>query len=255
MLTSKKCLLTLAVLLIGFLAAALVYRVHPPGGIVAIALTTTEAVKRYTPAGTEMSWDSIIVAIRSDGSISRSIRRFRRDGTIVMDTVEIQDQSTGRRTGIDNITRSTCTTLLPNSAAFGRVPALQPDERGDETGDLLGFHVFKTVEQHSLPDGALRIEKWIAPALNGYVLRRVDTVVHSDGRPGGFNLHEVLTVTLGAPDTQHFSVPSSYVERTPSEIARLTPEFLEGKLPLNSILERADRWYEQRKAVLPRNRD
>ena len=241
----KRYLVTLCVLFGGLLAAAIVYQKHPHAGARSIAFSANATVKRFAPNGIEMSHENITVAIRRNGSASRSVKRYNRDGRIVIDTKDVQDRTSGIRVFVDEITHSSCTMSLNKAVSAGSSKATYSGSGTEELANIIGYRVFRTIEERAFWGGKVRIERWVSPDLGGYVLRQVDTVLHADGRAGAFNIHEVVSLTPGEPDERYFAIPSYYVERSPSVIAKLTADALGSSLPPSSVLEKADIRYRQ----------
>lgn len=90
--------------------------------------------------------------------------------------------------------------------------------------------------------GTCRSERWVIPELNCLVITN-SIFVDKDPRPS--TMTETLSLTQGEPDRQYFAIPTTFRERSPSQIdAETLRRYPAEAVPERTgILARADRLY------------
>lgn len=153
--------------------------------------------------------------IGPDGNVRPSLRRSR----VVIDV------ATGQRVSLDEDTASK--TTYPLNTSRSKMPFIDRGPGGNcadipataERSELLGFEVRKIVRDFpSTGKRKVRVEAWLAPALNCDPLKIRNLGAVNNGP--FFVLEEIVvsSVELGEPDRSLFDVPVHYVERSPSEV-------------------------------------
>ena len=153
-------------------------------------------------------------AVRSDGSF---VSLNQMSGSKVVGVKVILDTSSKKRVAVDPLTESI--TTHPISIGHLRLftsranSCTEAEATEAESGQFLGYHVQKEVKESEVS----RTERWVAPALNCYPLKKTFTVIQN-GVAGPHNESEIVAVIEGEPDPQLFEVPANFVERSPSEV-------------------------------------
>ena len=206
--------------------------------------TATIASRKYRADGTLGGQEHIIFSVRSDGRTSKSLRRFNEDGKMMVKNTQLRDPERNLEIVADHFTQSTHHSLVPGHAhdipTAGEVASLATD-----SSNLLGYSALKIETEHHLPSGGtVTQESWIAPELDNFPLRTTTTWDF-----GGSTLRSETEVTSIVPDAlpeEEFQIPEGYVERLPSEHAKLLMERL-GEPPLPpSVTSSWDKKYLKR---------
>lgn len=206
--------------------------------------TATIAIRKYRADGTLGGQEHIIFSVRSDGRTSKSLRRFNEDGKMMVKNTQLRDPERNLEIVADHFTRSTHHSVVPGHAhnipTAGEVASLATD-----SSNLLGYSALKIETEHHLPSGGtVTQESWIAPELDNFPLRTTTTWDF-----GGSTLRSETEVTSIVPDAlpeEEFQIPEGYVERLPSEHAKLLMERL-GEPPLPpSVTSSWDKKYLKR---------
>ena len=153
--------------------------------------------------------------IGPDGEVRPSLRKTR----VIIDVAQ------GQRISLDEDTTSKTTYRLNTNRA--KRPYIDRGPGGNcadipattETDTMLGFEVRKIVKDFpSTDDRKVRVEAWLAPALNCDPLKVRNLGARNNGP--FFVIEEIVvsSVELGEPDRSLFDVPVHYVERSPSEV-------------------------------------
>ncbi len=159
--------------------------------------------------------------IRSDGSTVEFKPRFPPPPNLSLPPMRIIiDVQARTRTIVDDVTQSKTTYKLGTSVAGLTTIA---DNCGGQPGDaispILSFQVVK-VGKVSGDTEPRSTEVLRSPALGCAELKRVVFKLASSSRAVLIRSSEAILVTSGDPDAGDFAIPSSYVERAPSESMR-----------------------------------
>lgn len=125
----------------------------------------------------------------------------------------------------EELTESVTTYPLTHEGiAFMRPPSASCIEEGDTElgeGSALGFAVIKIRKKLLGPlEMDTVLETWRAPALNCYSLYdRFQLRRPHQSRIITTNIHEVKSVKLGEPSSKLFETQTTFVERSPSQVA------------------------------------
>lgn len=179
--------------------------------------------------------DGTVFAIRRDGSSSKTTSRsiLDKDGVSHRTVISryVVDVKFRTKTRVDHFTESL--TTAPLSAAELREAVVESDKGscvtsvdggkptvlGNETVvGLSTVHVLQEKPYPASPGAKELLEIWYAPALSCLELRRNASLVLSDGRIGGRNALETISIVLAEPDAGLFEIPAHYSERAPSEV-------------------------------------
>lgn len=119
-----------------------------------------------------------------------------------------------------------------------------------EHGNILGYDVVKVVNDAPVGAGEmLHHESWQAPALGCYELSRKSTLGPVSGSPASVVV-EVLAVAEGEPPSSWFSLPPSFVERTPTQVfAEFSRRFPGREGAPGSTGNKLDQAYESSRAI------
>lgn len=207
------------------------------------AFTAFEIEKRYDTSGVEGYEESRTYAVRPDGSSAWFATRRSPDGRPVI-FGEIYDVPGQRVTVVDGFTESLTTTKLTSAELDFQEGVDHTCESSTEHSVVLGQDVAKVTNPISSTH-PLETTKWNAPALNCYSLSRTD-VKYVDGKPGPKTVRDVAFLIPGEPSAVLFTAPSTYVERSPTQVA---DEFERrfGRRPYSGIVQkRAEASYQAR---------
>ena len=192
--------------------------------------TATVVSRKYSADGKLGGQEHIIYSVRSDGRTSKSLRRFNEDGKMMVNNTRLRDPERNLEIVADHFTQSTHHSLLPDHThdipTAGEVASLATD-----SSSLLGYSALKIETEHSLPSGGtVTQESWLAPQLDNFPFRTTITwnfkgaVLRSET--------EVTAIVPEALPEEEFQIPDGYVERLPSEHAKLLMDRLgEPSLP------------------------
>lgn len=206
--------------------------------------TATAVSRKYSADGKLGGQEHIIYSVRSDGRTSKSLRRFNEDGKMMVNNTRLRDPERNLEIVADHFTQSTHHSLLPIHTHD--IPtATEVASLATGSSSLLGYSALKIETGQSLPSGGTVTQKsWIAPELDNFPLRTTTT-----WNFGGSTLRSETEVTSIVPDAlpeEEFQIPEGYVERLPSEHAKLLMERL-GEPPLPpSVTSSWDKKYLQR---------
>ena len=137
-----------------------------------------------------------------------------------------------QRIAIDVITESLTTYRLSSDAIELIKQAQVGCSNKGKSENIFGMDVFKINNTRRLGTNSfIHTEQWISPALGCFALREIKTQVE-DGDIKSRNTTEMLSFSVGEPSPEVFDIPSSYVERSPSqvfmELARRRPDVCPG---------------------------
>jgi len=156
--------------------------------------------------------------VRSDGSKAEA--RLQPDPSDVNGTVylrKIVDRAAAKRLFIDPVSESIVTYALPKNTARSVHPT--GGCPGERAGQLLGYDVYVSEKKDAGADLAITTWHWSAPALDCFPLRtRIEIV--QQGNPPSIQERVVNTVTSADPPDWLFDIPTTYIERKPSEVLR-----------------------------------
>lgn len=160
------------------------------------------------------------VAVRQDGSYA--VLWHLEDPSDKARTVyrkKIVDVTAKKRVVVEPFGESVTTYPLSPKAADSLAikPSLQCGANTSPAGKLLGFEVVLTEETEALPGiGEMKIKSWMAPGLGCFPMRQ-EVCVYSQGSETQKTVKSVTNLVLAEPEAWVFDVPSTYVERTPSQ--------------------------------------
>ncbi len=206
--------------------------------------TVTVISRKYGPDGKLGGQEHITYSVRSDRRMSKSLRRFNDDGKMMVNNTRLLDPGRNLEILADHFTQSTHHSMLPDHAHD--IPtAAEVASLATASSSLLGYTALKIETEHSLPSGGtVTQESWIAPELDNFPLRTETTWNHD-----GTTLRSETEVTSIVPEAlpeEAFQVPEGYVERLPSEHAKLLMDRLgEPQLP-SSLTSSWDKRYLKR---------
>ncbi len=179
-----------------------------------VALTAEFEVQSSSREGDQQHTAVEVFARRRDGShvLFRKAVNGRPLGLRV-----INDAARGLAITVDPQTRSTVTYVLSGQerAALAGPPA--KCEEGPEMklaagveGPILTHPVLKF--EGTTRGGQNAVKRWLAPTLNCLIVR---TEMETEGF---HNVRRATSIVVGDPDPELFSVPTGYVERSPSGV-------------------------------------
>lgn len=173
------------------------------------------------PSISDAAWpntEMIMYAVRSDGSTAEVIRRLDPNNTPVEIRV-VADTASARRVIIDPMTQSVTTYPLSQaSLAFMNGLAAGCQNATSEHSTRLGYEVVKVQDNKQWPDGSADYsQSWQAPAL-GCLPMYESSSPQAGAAPTVWNSREVVFVAEGEASGALFTIPSNYVERSPSQV-------------------------------------
>jgi hypothetical protein len=197
-----------------------------------VPFSAVKLVRVLTPSGVLQEQDTVIIAVKSDGSYARKSVKIlpnKLQGSKEIITREIRDPSTQQQIALDVLTNSkqtfpingpylqsmtqpvdpTCAANLPRDTSIDRSP--QP-------ATVLGYAVVKLTTVATQGMMEITVERWIAPALNCEDLKSVATGIVTSKGLKAVTTVETLSITPGEPNSTLFDVPKDAVERTPTEM-------------------------------------
>ena len=214
---------------------------HRPVGT---PFTATMVTRKYGPDGNVAGQELITYSVQSDKSTSKSIRRFTADGKMVVNTTLLHDLRRNFEIVVEHFTRSTHHGVLP-IRDDDNLNTSDIASRATDSSILLGYPVFKIETVRSSPDeGEIVQENWIAPELDNFPLWTTTT-----WKLGEMTLRsetEATSIVPAALPQEAFQVPEGYVERTPSEQAKLLMDRLGWPQTPSSQTSEWDRRYFER---------
>lgn len=191
--------------------------------------TVTVISRKYRADGKLGGQEHITYSVRSDRRTSKSLRRFNEDGKMMVNNTRLHDPEINLEILADHFTQSTHHSMLPDHVHD--IPtAAEVASLATASSSLLGYTALKIEIEQSLPSGGtVAQESWIAPELDNFPLRTTTT-----WNRDGATLRSETEVTSIVPEAlpeEAFQVPEGYVERLPSEHAKLLMDRL-GESPL-----------------------
>lgn len=203
------------------LAVDMVYmtRIAAAGGATIKPFTATVHVVRFTSSGAADHQETYLVAFRSDGSTVTDYHHTLSTGQTVEVKV-IEDSATNRKTAVDYATESTTTYPLPSNflAGLAKQSSTCRTIAAPVKEPILGYTVVLVHDGHTYGNGARNVhDQWEAPDLNCFALRTIDYATRQPGQKGPHNEVEVTSIVAGEPNSALFSIPQSFVERSPSD--------------------------------------
>lgn len=217
--------LSIAVMGLGVFAYAL--SEHPAQEQVTASnpgLTAKVVIDYFGKAGKLARTETYMEAVRPDGSIAR-LRKTVDGRPDPIDTV--LDLTKAERITFDPLGKTVTTYHLKAKAVKAlAAPGPKCEIPGDASPETtLGYLTYHFNESHVFGTKTVREEKWVAPALDCFPLRRSYEVWDS-GQYQGRTVGHVISLTVGTPDSSLFEVPKGYVERTPTEAMAIHAEKL-----------------------------
>ena len=183
-------------------------------------------------------------AVRQDGSSVevRALPDPAAEGQ-TFDSRVILDVANRRRVSVHPLTETITTMWLSEkSTDFHRFKQNPNCLDGAQPAALiLGYDVWLKDTTRPFRDGGqLKERSWVSPRLNCFPLR-IETVMELPGEPDDNSAQTVITVTEEEPGPSLFEIPSTYVEKTPSqsvaELKRRFPEMSARPCPSCSLAE------------------
>jgi hypothetical protein len=203
--------------------------------------TATVSEEHYA-SGSNVPWFSFTetVAVRRDGSHVKARHiSSPADGKIVY-RLAITDTSSRRTVVVDPLTESLSTRPLQQKVADKLMVKATSSCPGQPTGKLLGFNV--NLEETHKTEGNFKrdVRTWASPDLDCFPLRQETHFVAEDGKED-FSVRSVSLLTQGDPPAWLFTVPTSYVERSPTQMlaeqARRYPQRYSPPDPSTHVLD------------------
>ncbi|HLW84859.1 MAG TPA: hypothetical protein VKR60_06545 [Candidatus Sulfotelmatobacter sp.] len=181
--------------------------------------TATVSEVKFNSNGVARHRETYVVGFRADGSNVTDYHRTLPNGQ-TSEVKMVEDVKAGRRVAVDYPTESTSTYPLPSnySAMMARLASACGANAASNEPPILGYQVVLVHEGHTYGNGASNVrDHWEAPALNCFALRSVEFATRKPGESAPHNEAEVTNILLGEPDPTLFSIPQTFVERSPSE--------------------------------------
>lgn len=180
--------------------------------------------KRYDQEGNEVWREYITYAVRSDGSSVE--RRYRQlPDSQSSESRGITDLQRGVYVAVNSATQSTITRPLGrHGVEFYRSQATNClSQGGAPTGEIrymLGYEAYQVREEKTSGGETIRYDQWMAPALVGCGPLGSEASRGPAGGPLSWRgqLREAVSVIEGEPAESLFAIPTSYTERSPSEV-------------------------------------
>lgn len=192
----------------------------------AVAFTATRRDVAYDQSGAQKLDQTIILAVRGDGSTVRSVTVMKPGGRGLAEQRTVTDLHRGAEISVSGVTESLTTFPLSPKVVLRlkarAVNGCQNVDRSDKS-TILGYNVFRFTYNSKLFDNSImKTEEWVAPDLNCMPLKAVVRVGKSEAEMRLSNVEEVTEIKMGEPDASLFAIPPSYTELTPSQV---TEEF------------------------------
>jgi hypothetical protein len=192
-----------------------------------VAFTVKSRNIIYAPSGAPVLTQVITMATRSDGStvMARTMNKPGNRGTA--EQRNIQDLSSREQVIVDGLTESIMSVPIPREAVESRREQIRmtcsPTEPA-EHDKMLGYDVFRFVQDDKSTPRFMRTEEWRAPALNCLPMKTTIFRGKTESDAYVSNLEEIVEIKSGEPPASLFARPSAgYIERSPSQ---RTAEFL-----------------------------
>ena len=215
-----------------------------------VALVATQTESGYDRAGEMKITGVSLIGVRSDGStvLSQNLPKPGNRGVAEMRT--IIDLERREEIAVDGLTESVSTVPIPLRAveAYRKVADCTTDDP-EARSIILGYEAVRTVEDRIRPARVLRIENWLAPALDCFPLRQVLSLGKTTADLSPASIKEVTRVTISDPPSSFFETPPGYTERSPSQRrAEFSRRYPEVAIPenLRQADQQADQVYHQR---------
>lgn len=176
-------------------------------------LSATVAVKYYSPSGALGMTETWTRSLMSNGS-SALVRLTKNDTPD--ETRIVLDTSKALWTTIDPKGESITTYRSSPAEIRGRSMVVPGCNSLPAAGTLLGYPVVLWHLQKTAGPREINEERWLAPSLGCFTMKRSYTVSIQGGPPAR-TTDEVTSLTVGHPDASLFAIPANYVERSPSE--------------------------------------
>jgi hypothetical protein len=206
---------------IGTTALYTARRVVATGSVTLKPFTATVREVKFLPNGSQGHEETYTVAFRTDGSNVTDYHHLLSNGETTHVKV-VEDMQIGHRIAVDYATESTSTYPLPTNYATIMEKEASRCTVGivskGESPIFLGYQVVLVHAGTIYKNGASNVrDRWEAPALNCFPLRRFDSRTGKPGEAAPHNEVQVTNIVLGEPDATLFSIPQNFVERSPSE--------------------------------------
>lgn len=209
------------------------------------AFTAFQIEKRSDATGANQYEETRIYAVRSDGSSVETFRRPGPDGRFYQ-IGSVYDVAKGTVATIDGATESTTTENMGEGALAFRKSIDRSCASASEHSKILGWDAVKVNRTADTPGRLAEWTEWAAPELDCFVLSSTAVLSIPKGTQVARNTIETLFVIVGEPQPSLFVAPTTYKERSPSEVAdEYARRF--GERPFgDSTLQRSQERYQTR---------
>jgi hypothetical protein len=153
------------------------------------------------------------LAARSDGSYAKRQTNIHHDENLMMTTLEIWDQSLGRRALLSPAARVRTSYRLapgPYNTPHGCSPSRLEGRPGEE---FLGYSTVEVLHEEE----SLQNRRLFAPGLDCLMVYSESRVLDYDGSAVQVSRYQVTAIQLGEPHASFFEVPDEYSELPPTE--------------------------------------
>lgn len=188
-------------------------RVHATGGAQSYQPFTATFLETQPAVPGWPEWPPIvsILAVRQDGSQAR-VRKVI--GARTFGNSIIIDVPSKTRISVDPATKSKTSYKISDRWMSEYLRSLTFVDIGTEEAVIEGHKAYKRVK--TFGDVGVTEEEWLAPDLNYFPLRSIATTTK-----GGVHVQltrQAISVALGTPDPNLFTIPTDYVERSPIQV-------------------------------------
>lgn len=154
--------------------------------------------------------------VRSDGSNVKVRDRTAPSGT-PYEVRGIINVPLKKGVTVDTLTKST-TTVYYNDQSVAKYTTKPTCQASSDTDVILGYRVYKQVEQLPPAEGEIRrADRWAAPDLDCFVLKEILYRGSDSSSMMAGTVTEVQSIVLGDPDPSLFEIPAGYTEFSPSQ--------------------------------------
>ncbi|MBX9604005.1 MAG: hypothetical protein K2X35_23565 [Bryobacteraceae bacterium] len=221
----KVCVIALTIALSALAGRTLYSQQNRPRPVALTAI-----VREYFAKGPGVGFSKVeykVLAIRGDGSTAEFREVLAPDGKVAIQQM-IMDLRSGQRRLFDGLTDSRTTYEIPRDTLERSRVARKVCEGTDES-TLVGTRTAKEVLHQQHGSRKITITTYRAPEWDCLALKEVFETEGEDGKAWVTNLREVVSVSLGEPESKWFELPAAAVERSPSavlqEYARRYPDY------------------------------
>jgi hypothetical protein len=180
---------------------------------------TAQYTKNYYTASGELKKTDVTLYVRaSDRSTSSEVTEMFPIRKQLM--TEIVDMHTGQRTYLERRTRSVTRFRYLRDELMGSIASLSSESCPADVANLEKSGVFfgyQTLHSVSREDPAWVEEKWVVPELECFAVKQLDYLI-VNGATGAHNEKIVTSIAEGEPAPDLITVPTDYVERSPTQV-------------------------------------